>query len=136
MSSGGAVTRGGNSRSPLCSSALSQASPSTADTAERRFELRQRSLLALIALAGQNVELVLGGGGGGGNGRTRAQTTTGVYRSWSSDGATLHVSSLGTPLGTVPEALLRGTDVAQVSFVVDAPTTATTAPIQDNHTPA
>lgn len=133
MSSGGAVIRGGDSRSPLGSSALSQASPSTADTAERRFELRQRSLLALIALAGQNVELVLGGGG---NGRTRAQTTTGVYRSWSSDGATLHVSSLGTPLGTVPEALLRGTDVAQVSFVVDAPTTATTAPIQDNHTPA
>lgn len=133
MSSGGAVIRGGDGHSPSDSSAVSQTSSSRADAAQHRFELRQRSLLALITLAGENVELVLGG-----NGRTRAQTTTGVYRSWSSDGATLHVSSLGTPLGTIPEALLRGTDVAQLSFVVDARApAATVAPIiEDNHAPA
>jgi len=88
-------------------------------TAEQRFELRRRSLHALIALGGTEVALVLGGGSTAGNGRTPAQETNAVYRSWSADGSTLHVSSLGTPLGTVPEALLRGTDVAQLSFAVD-----------------
>jgi|EP00037_Helgoeca_nana_P017425 hypothetical protein len=74
-----------------------------------RYERRRRALDALLGLAGREAVLVLGGPDG-------VQTTQGRLESWAADDECLHVSALGTPLGTVPKALLRGSDVVQATF--------------------
>lgn len=84
--------------------------PTTAFSHHQHFDQRRRALTTLLGLAGYRAELVLGGSGSGGVQTTRAQ-----LRSWAADYEHIHVAALETPIGTLPEALLRGSDVVQVT---------------------
>jgi hypothetical protein len=42
--------------------------------------------------------------------------TKGTFRSMDSDGEQVHVGAMETPLGVVPEALLRASDLLTITF--------------------
>eukprot|EP00038_Savillea_parva_P028737 m.66756 g.66756 ORF g.66756 m.66756 type:complete len:142 (-) comp8383_c1_seq1:779-1204(-) len=94
-----------------------QTLPSTPDKFNAAYEQRRRALTAVLGLAGTNIELLLGGP----SDAAGHQTTRAVLRSWAADGSQVHVAQLETPLGTVPEALVRGTDIVQATFSLQLP---------------
>ena len=45
-----------------------------------------------------------------------ADCVTGTYRSMDADGSQVHLGQMATPMGELPEALLRGSDIVTITF--------------------
>ena len=77
------------------------------DEQQQRSMMRERFLRMLSSM--ENRELII-------QMYQNAATVTGTYRSVDNDMLNLHVHSLRTPIGLVPEALLRINDISFIEF--------------------
>lgn len=78
---------------------------------ETRGWLRERALSALLAVGNTPVSIDLVDG----------DTATAVYRTADADLTQYHVSDLSTPLGRVPQALVRASDTLSLRFKIAPP---------------
>ena len=72
----------------------------------RRAELREKFLRMIESMEGVNIEINM----------YQGAQVDGIFRAADYDISNIHVSKLNTPIGTVPEAVLRTTDIVAIKF--------------------
>lgn len=72
----------------------------------QRAELRRRFLRVLDCMEDKQIEIET----------YRGATVTGTFRSIDYDISRVHVGSLSSPIGCIPEALVRTSDIVKINF--------------------
>ena len=75
----------------------------------QRAELRRRFFQVRECMEGKQIEIET----------YRGATVNGKFRSVDFDISGVHVSCLNTPIGCIPEALVRTSDIVKINFELD-----------------